>query len=93
VGPSLPGWRVRNESEKKIFRDSDRVKFRNGSLPLAVENHDGASTGVGGDDPRIRHLARPARDGNPLGFLKSVIVPNGRVIQISAGNPNGNAND
>jgi hypothetical protein len=30
----------------------------------------------------------PARDGRPLGFLKTVIMPDGRVIQISAGNPN-----
>ena len=30
----------------------------------------------------------PARNGSPLGFLKSVTLPDGRVIQISAGNPN-----
>jgi hypothetical protein len=30
----------------------------------------------------------PARDGSPLAFLKTVITPDGRVIQISAGNPN-----
>jgi len=30
----------------------------------------------------------PARDGSPLGFLKTVIMPDGRVIRISAGNPN-----
>ena len=30
----------------------------------------------------------PAKDGSPLGFLKTVIMPDGRVIQISAGNPN-----
>jgi hypothetical protein len=30
----------------------------------------------------------PARDGSPLGFLNTVIMPDGRVIQISAGNPN-----
>jgi hypothetical protein len=27
-------------------------------------------------------------DGSPLSFLKTVIMPDGRVIQISAGNPN-----
>jgi hypothetical protein len=41
-----------------------------------------------GDDPRIRHGARPARDCSPPGFLKTVIMPDGRVTQISAGNPN-----
>ena len=30
----------------------------------------------------------PARNGNPLGFLKSVTMPDGRVVQISAGNAN-----
>ena len=30
----------------------------------------------------------PARNGSPLGFLKTVIMPDGRVIQISAGNAN-----
>ena len=30
----------------------------------------------------------PARDGSPLGVLKNVIMPDGRVIQISAGSPN-----
>ncbi|HVZ24392.1 MAG TPA: DUF6152 family protein [Vicinamibacterales bacterium] len=29
----------------------------------------------------------PARDGSPLGFLKSVTMPDGRVIQISSNNP------
>jgi len=30
----------------------------------------------------------PARNGSPLGFLKSVTMPDGRVVQISAGNAN-----
>jgi len=30
----------------------------------------------------------PARNGSPLGFLKTVIMPDGRVVQISAGNAN-----
>lgn len=30
----------------------------------------------------------PARNGSPLGFLKTVIMPDGRAIQISAGNAN-----
>jgi hypothetical protein len=39
-----------------------------------------------GDNITVKFL--PARDGSPLGFLKTVIMPDGRVIQISADNPN-----
>jgi hypothetical protein len=39
-----------------------------------------------GDNIKVKFL--PAKDGSPLGFLKSVTMPDGRVIQISAGNPN-----
>jgi len=39
-----------------------------------------------GDQIKVKFL--PAKDGSPLGFLKTVIMPDGRVIQISAGNPN-----
>ena len=39
-----------------------------------------------GDNIKVKFL--PARNGSPLGFLKTVIMPDGRVIQISAGNPN-----
>ena len=30
----------------------------------------------------------PARNGNPLGFLKTVTTANGKVFQVLAGNPN-----
>ena len=30
----------------------------------------------------------PARNGSPLGFLKSITTADGKVIEISAGNPN-----
>ena len=39
-----------------------------------------------GDKITVKFL--PARDGSPLGFLKTVVMPDGRAIQISAGNPN-----
>jgi hypothetical protein len=39
-----------------------------------------------GDNVKVKII--PARDGSPLGFLKSVTMPDGRVIQISAGNAN-----
>ena len=46
----------------------------------------GANALHAGDNITVKFL--PARDGSPLGFLKTVIMPDGRVIQISAGNPN-----
>ena len=39
-----------------------------------------------GDEIKVKFL--PAREGSPLGFLKNVIMSDGRVIRISAGNPN-----
>src|SRR5262245_3350240 len=39
-----------------------------------------------GDQIKVKFL--PAKNGSPLGFLKSVTMPDGRVIQVSAGNPN-----
>lgn len=39
-----------------------------------------------GDKITVKFL--PAKDGSPLGFLKTVTMPDGRVIEISAGNAN-----
>jgi hypothetical protein len=39
-----------------------------------------------GDKVTVKFLG--SRDGSPLGFLKTVVLPDGRVIQISGGNPN-----
>jgi len=39
-----------------------------------------------GDNIKVKFL--PAKDGSPLGFLKTVIYPDGHEIQISAGNAN-----
>lgn len=54
-----------------------------------------AQRGVGKTGPNALHTGDnikvtflPARNGSPLGFLKSLTMPDGRVIQISAGNPN-----
>jgi hypothetical protein len=54
-----------------------------------------AARGVGRTGPNALHagdmikvLFIPARSGAPLGFLKSVTMPDGRVVQISAGNAN-----
>src|SRR5882724_5456477 len=54
-----------------------------------------ASKGVGKTGPNALHTGDnikvkilPAKDGSPLGFLKTVTFEDGRVIQISGGNPN-----
>jgi hypothetical protein len=54
-----------------------------------------AQRGIGKTGPNALHVGDsikvniiPAKDGSPLGFLKTVTLPDGRVIQISAGNPN-----
>ena len=54
-----------------------------------------AQRGIGKTGPNALHAGDnitvkfiPARNGSPLGFLKSVTMPDGRVVQISAGNAN-----
>ncbi len=52
-----------------------------------------AQRGIGKTGPNALHagdkikvMFLPARDGSPLGFLKTVTMPDGRVIQIAAPN-------
>jgi hypothetical protein len=45
----------------------------------------GANALHAGDNIKVKFL--PAKDGHPLGFLKTVTMPDGRVIQISGANP------
>jgi uncharacterized protein DUF6152 len=54
-----------------------------------------AQRGIGRTGPNALHVGDkitvkflPARDGSPLGALKTVVMPDGRVIQISSGSPN-----
>jgi hypothetical protein len=54
-----------------------------------------AGRGIGKTGPNALHAGdnikikfNPAKDGSPLGFLKSVTMPDGRVIQVSGGGPN-----
>ncbi|HEY7185342.1 MAG TPA: DUF6152 family protein [Vicinamibacterales bacterium] len=54
-----------------------------------------AQRGVGPTGPNALHAGDeisvkfiPARNGSPLGFLKSVTYPDGHTITISAGNAN-----
>ena len=46
----------------------------------------GANALHNGDLIKVKFL--PAKDGAPIGFLKSVTMPDGRVIVVSAGGPN-----
>ena len=39
-----------------------------------------------GDSIKVKYI--PAKDGSPLGFLKSVTYPDGHVIVVSGGGPN-----
>jgi hypothetical protein len=39
-----------------------------------------------GDVLKAKYI--PAKDGSPLGFLRSITTADGRVLSISAGNPN-----
>lgn len=54
-----------------------------------------AQRGVGRIGPNALHVGDkisvkfiPAKDGHPLGFLKSVTYPDGHVIVVSGGGPN-----
>ena len=54
-----------------------------------------AQRGIGKTGPNALHAGDkitvkffPARDGSPLGALRTVVMPDGRVIQISSGSPN-----
>ena len=39
-----------------------------------------------GDEIKVKCI--PAKDGHPLGFLKSITYPDGHVIVVSGGGPN-----
>ena len=54
-----------------------------------------AQRGIGKTGPNALHMGDnitvkflPAKDGSPLGFLKTVTMPDGRVVQIAAGQGN-----
>jgi hypothetical protein len=54
-----------------------------------------AQKGVGKIGPNALHTGDaitvkciPAKDGHPLGFLKSVTYPDGHTVVVSGGNPN-----
>ncbi|HEX4136252.1 MAG TPA: hypothetical protein VHY84_16680 [Bryobacteraceae bacterium] len=78
------------KGEKELFGTVTSVKFTNPHGSPALAQRGIAKTGPNalhtGDEIKVKFL--PARDGSPLGFLRTVIMPDGRVIRISAGNPN-----
>ena len=63
-------------------------KFTTGSATTLAERGIGKSSNVLKAGDTIKATFIPARNGVPLGFLKSVTLADGKVITISAGNPN-----
>ena len=63
-------------------------KFTTGSATTLAERGVGKNSNVlkAGDTITAKFI--PVRNGNPLGFLKSITTADGKVIMISAGNPN-----
>ena len=62
--------------------------FTTGSATTLAERGIGKSSNVLKPGDAITAKFIPARNGSPLGFLKSITTADGRVIQISNGNPN-----
>jgi uncharacterized protein DUF6152 len=60
--------------------------FTTGSATTLAERGIGKATFKAGDALTAKYI--PARNGSPLGFLKSITTADGKVIMISAGNPN-----
>jgi Family of unknown function (DUF6152) len=62
--------------------------FTTGSATTLAEKGLGKNSNVlkAGDTISAKFI--PARNGSPLGFLKSITTADGRVIAISLGNPN-----
>jgi Family of unknown function (DUF6152) len=62
--------------------------FTTGSATTLAEKGLGKNSDVlkAGDTITAKFI--PARNGSPLGFLKSITTADGRVIVISLGNPN-----
>ena len=62
--------------------------FTTGSATTLAERGIGKNSNVlkAGDTITAKFI--PARNGNPMGFLKSITTADGKVIMISAGNPN-----
>ena len=60
--------------------------FTTGSATTLAERGIGKGTLKAGETVTAKFI--PARNGSPLGFLKSITTADGKVITVSAGNPN-----
>ena len=60
--------------------------FTTGSATTLAERGIGKGTLKAGEMITAKFI--PARNGNPLGFLKTVTTADGKVFTVSAGNPN-----
>jgi Family of unknown function (DUF6152) len=60
--------------------------FTTGSATTLAERGIGKGTLKPGETITAKFI--PARNGNPLGFLKTVTTADGKVYTVSAGNPN-----
>jgi Family of unknown function (DUF6152) len=60
--------------------------FTTGSATTLADRGIGKGTLKAGETITAKFI--PARNGNPLGFLKTVTTAEGKVFNISAGNPN-----
>ena len=61
-------------------------KFTTGSATTLADRGIGKGTLKAGETITAKFI--PARNGNPLGFLKTVTTAEGKVFTVSAGNPN-----
>jgi hypothetical protein len=61
--------------------------FTTGSATTLAERGIGRSSKILKPGDTITAKFIPARNGNPLGFLKSLTLADGKVIEISNGNP------
>ena len=61
-------------------------KFTTGSATTLAERGIGKGTLKAGETITAKFI--PARNGDPLGFLKTVTTSEGKVFTVSAGNPN-----
>ena len=60
--------------------------FTTGSATTLAERGIGKGTLKAGETVTAKFI--PARNGSPLGFLKTVTTADGKVFQVSSGNPN-----
>ena len=73
-------------SVKNADGSSTDWTFTTGSATTLAERGIGKGTLKAGETVKATFI--PARNGNPLGFLKTLTTADGKVFQVSNGNPN-----